>query len=128
MIVRPSTVLPSVERDGVAGRSSVVICGLVPAGTSVMVLTTSATPSPMSCWLFLSDDSGGLAAGGAVAVVDEDDVAGDRGGLRRGERVERRLRLAVRSAAPLFFTYQTRLASVRVTVAGAEVTPLLMTV
>ena len=75
----------------------------------------------------LQRDSRGLAGRGPVAVVDEDDVPGDRSGLRRGERRKRRLRLAVAGGA-VVLDVQTRLASVRLTVAGADVTPLLTTV
>ena len=48
------TVLPSASVTTSLVAVVFVICGLVPAALSVTVLTTSATPSPMSCWLFLS--------------------------------------------------------------------------
>ena len=54
VMVRPLTVLPSASVTTSLVAVVLVICGAVPAALSVTVLTTSATPSPMSCWLFLS--------------------------------------------------------------------------
>src|SRR3954454_2618999 len=54
VIVRPLTVSPSARVTTSLVAVVFVICGFVPAAFSVTVLTTSATPSPISCWLFFS--------------------------------------------------------------------------
>ena len=50
--VKPSSVLPFASVT--PSPAVLVICGFVPAARSVLALTTSATPWPMSCWLALS--------------------------------------------------------------------------